>query len=77
MNSSRLTETHQPVPVPLRGGAVATSDPAWDEFCVAVAEELDAYFDGLKDTVRRSPGSRCCARGFVSRSRAENCCARV
>lgn len=56
MNSSRLTETHQPVPVPLRGGAVATSDPAWDEFCVAVAEELDAYFDGLKDTVRRSPG---------------------
>ena len=56
MNSSRLTETHQPVPLPLRGAAVDTSDPAWDDFCVAVTEELDAYFDGLKDTVRRSPG---------------------
>lgn len=56
MNSSRLTETHQSSSVPLRSEAVAASDPAWDDFCVAVAEELDAYFDGLKDAVRRSPG---------------------
>lgn len=56
MNSSRLTEA-QPADTSAPGNASAVSDGlSWTVFSEAVADELNSYFDGLKDTVTHSPG---------------------
>ncbi|MEX5272864.1 polyprenyl synthetase family protein [Kocuria sp. CPCC 205235] len=56
MTSSRLTHSHHSDPASLRRDGAVSDDHSWDAFRTAVIEELDAYFDGLKDAVTQSPG---------------------
>lgn len=56
MNSSRLSQVQHVDTSALRIAGEVSNGLTWGAFREAVTEELDAYFDGLKDTVTRSPG---------------------
>lgn len=56
MTSSRLTQVQHVDTSALRSAGEVSDGLTWGAFREAVTEELDAYFDGLKDTVTQSPG---------------------
>lgn len=56
MTFSRLTQPQHTGTAHLRDDAAVSGDHAWHAFREAVANELDSYFEGLRDSVTQSPG---------------------